>query len=100
MENQEVIACDWTDIFNRPGVAGVVQSLLVSHPCPPDIHNIINPKPLELVSLHFERVFTPHHVSCAMYHVSLVTCHLSPVTCHLSHVNKKKMDNVAKLVSG
>ena len=33
-----------------------------------------------------ERMFIPHHVSCAMCHVSHITCHLSPVTCHLSYV--------------
>ena len=47
-------------IVNRPGVAGaVLQTALsfidsfihsFSEPFPPDIHNIINPKPLELDS--------------------------------------------------
>ena len=43
-------------LFNRPGVAGAVLQTAssfidsVSEPFPPDIHNIINPKPLELDS--------------------------------------------------
>ena len=69
-------------IFIRLGLAGAVlhtaSSLIHSlmDPFPPDLHNIINPKQLELVSLNFERMFTQHHVSS----------HLSHVTCHLSHV--------------
>ena len=78
----------------------------VSHPFPPDIENIINPKPLKLLSWHFERLFTPHHVSCvtchvsaAMCHLSRVTCHVSPVTCHIffSFFFFFKMDKVVKL---
>ena len=84
-------------IFNRPGVAGAVLQTAswfvksVSH-CtlwkylPPDIHNIINPKPLELDSWNFERMFTLYHVSCVTWHVSPVTCHVSHVTCHVSPV--------------
>ena len=71
-------------IFNRPGVAGdVLQTALslinwligwVTDPFPPNVHNIRNPKPLELESWNFESMFTPHHV----------LCHVSPVTCHMS----------------
>ena len=53
-------------VINRPGVAGAVLQTAswfihwfinsVSHPFPPDIHNIINPKPLELDSWNVERV--------------------------------------------
>ena len=55
----------------------------ISNPFPPDIHNIINPKPLELESWKFERMFTPHHVSRVPCHLSPVTCHMSPVTCQI-----------------
>ena len=46
----------------------------------------------ELESWNFERMFTPHHVSCVTCHISRVTCHLSPVTCHVSpaHVTCQK----------
>ena len=75
-----------TRLVNRPGVAGAVLqtasslSEWVSHPFPPDIHNIMTAKPLELESWNFERMFTPHHVSCVTYHLSRVTCHVSLVT--------------------
>ena len=49
------------------------------HHFPPDIHIIINPKPIKLESWNFERMFTPHHVSC-------VTCHMSCVTCQMSQL--------------
>ena len=87
-------------LINRPGVAGaVLQTALwfikwvsewVSQPFPPDIQNIIASKPLELESWYFDRMFTPHHVSCVTCHMSHVTCHVSPVTCHLSPVTCKK----------
>ena len=41
-------------LFNRPSVAGAVQQTpssltdRVTHPFPPNMHNTINPKPLEL----------------------------------------------------
>ena len=41
-------------------------------------------KPLELASWNFERMFTPHHMSCVMFHASCVTCHVSCVTCQVS----------------
>ena len=79
-------------VINRPGVAGAVlqtassliNSLIkwVTEPFPPDIHNIIKPKPLELESWNFERMFAPHHVSC-------VTCHVSRVTSHIYCVTQK-----------
>ena len=84
----------------RPGVAGAV----LQTP-PPLINwlsessfssrssNVITPKPLELESWSFERMFILHHVSCVPCHMSpvtyymcCITCHLSGVTCHLSHV--------------
>ena len=45
---------------------------------------MITPKPLELESWHFKRMFTPHHVSCITCHMAHVMCHVSHVTCHLS----------------
>ena len=58
----------------------------VSQPFPPDIQNIIASKPLELESWHFDRMFTPPHMSC-------VTCHVSRVTCHLPfYFSFKKME--------
>ena len=91
-----VCFCQWIKIINRPGVARAVlqtaSSLIdwliqsVREPFPPDLQSIITPKPLELESWFFERMFTPHHVSHVLCHVSHVMCHLSPVTCHLSCV--------------
>ena len=43
--------------------------------------NTLNPKPKELVSWNFKRMFILLNVSCVTCHMSLVTCHLSPVTC-------------------
>ena len=40
------------------------------------MHNIINPKPLQLEHWQFERMFTPHHVSYVICFVSRVTCHI------------------------
>ena len=57
--------------------------------CPPDIHNITHPKPLELESWHFERMFTPHLVPTVSCLVSCVTCHLSNVISHMSQKNTK-----------
>ena len=48
--------------------------------------NTANPKPEELRSWSFERMFIQHHVSCVMGHVSRVMCHVSPVTYHVSPV--------------
>ena len=69
-------------IFNRSGVAGAVLQTAVLltnwvsqwgiHPFPPDLQNIIIPKPLEIGSWNFVRIVIPHHVSP-------VTFHLSPV---------------------
>ena len=42
------------------------------------------PKPEELRSWNFERMFTPHHVSDVMFLMSRVTCHVSGVMCHMS----------------
>ena len=50
------------------------------------IQNTDNPKPEELESWNFERMFIPHYVSSVTCHVSLVTCHVSCVTCQVSHV--------------
>ena len=58
-------------------------------PFPSYIHNIINPKPLELESLNFSENI--HQKPCVMCHMSCVTCHVShvtsdmwPVTCHIT----------------
>ena len=68
--------------INRHGVAGSVlqsPSLLilqliqsVSHPFPPNLQYIITPKPWELGSWRFERIFT------------LTTCQMSGVKCPVS----------------
>ena len=117
----------WTYTFlnpwalNRPGVAGAVQQ---SPPSLTDsfIHwvvlkskyfpNTVNPKPEELGSWNFERMFIPPHIMC---HVSCVTGHLSPVTFQMSYVKKNicflkiykkkiiphiKLHNVVELVDG
>ena len=57
----------------------------VCDPFHPDPKNSITPKPLELDSWNFKRMFTLHCM-CVKCQVSFVSCHLSPVTCHLSHV--------------
>ena len=54
-------------LINRPGVARAVlktPSLLIkslSHPFPPDLQNMMTPKPLELGSWNFETMFTTHN---------------------------------------
>ena len=82
-------------IINRPGVAGaVLQSPLLlihsfnnwfSDPFPPNLQNIRTPKPEELGSWNFERMFTPHHL-WIVCQVSGVTCQVSHVRCHMSGV--------------
>ena len=77
--------------FNRPGVAGAV---LQSRPL--FIHwvilkfkyllNTVNPKPKDLRSWNFERMFFPHYVSFVTCHVSHVRCHVPPVWCHVPPV--------------
>ena len=68
-------------LFNRPGVRcsegcytnnSVINSLIdwVSHPFPHNLHNAINPKPLELGTCNFYTMLTTCHVSS--YHVSCV----------------------------
>ena len=80
-------------VLNRPGVAGAV---LQSPPSFADwlINSVIlyskylpntpNPKPEEIGSWNFERMFIWYYVSCVKCHVSCVTCHVSRVTCHMS----------------
>ena len=84
--------------MNRTGVAGAVLQTLSSlihsfihsltDAFPPDLQKIINPKPLELETWHFERMFTPHHVLHVICHLSYITCHVSPVTSHMSFFQK------------
>ena len=54
-------------------------------------------KPLELESWHFERMFTPPHLSHVICHMSPVTCHMSPVTCHVFFFFLFIKNKVAKL---
>ena len=57
----------------------------VSDPFPPNFQIIITPKPVKLEIWNFERMFTPHHVSCVTFNMSHDMCHLSCVTCQVSH---------------
>ena len=79
-------------IFNKPGVARAVLKTPLSHidwlsdwlsdPFPPNLQDIINPKPLELGSWNFH----PHHLSHVTCHVSHVRCHKPGVMYHhLTH---------------
>ena len=67
-------------IFTRPGVAGAVlqtpSKLINLAGClfPPNLQPIINPKPIELGSWNFERMFTSNYVSQVRCQVSGVTC--------------------------
>ena len=57
-------------------------SLLINwltHPFPPNLSDIIDPKVLELGSWNYERMFTPHHVSHVTGHGTGVTCQVSRV---------------------
>ena len=94
------------DIFNRPGVAGVVQQT------PPwfidkliqllmlflQIFKTSNtPNPLELGGWNLYTMFITSCVSCVICHMSHITCllwhvmcHMSCVTCHKSCVTCKK----------
>ena len=58
-------------IIKRPCVArAVLQSPLVGNPFPPDLQNIIPPKP-------YDRLFTSLNVSQAAGPMSRVMCHMS-----------------------
>ena len=82
-----MVAITYPKIANRPSVAGAVlqtppwliHSFIhwLSHPFPPNLQDIINPKPLELGSWNFACMFT-------LYHVLYVTCQVSGVRCHMS----------------
>ena len=54
-------------IINRPIVARAV------------------PKPYELGTCSFERIFTSLNVSHVTCHVSHIMCHMSHIACHMSH---------------
>ena len=75
-------------------------------PFPPDIHNIINPKPFAKI-LRECSPDTMCHVSCVTCHMSHITCHVSPVTCknkkNYVFIEKKgrtKLDKGVELVGG
>ena len=78
-------------LFNRPSVVGVVLQTpssfikLLSHPFPPHLQDIINPKAFEPGSSSFERIFNPHHVSHATSQVPGFRCQVSGVSCQVSH---------------
>ena len=71
-------------VFNRPGVAravpytplslinSVIHSCIqsLSHPFVQNLQDTVFPKPQELGSRHFERMFTPLHVSHVMCHLN------------------------------
>ena len=61
--------------------------ILSSHPFPPNLQDTVYPKPQELGSWIFERMFTHHHVSHVMCHMSGVMCQVSYVRCHMSGVS-------------
>ena len=79
-------------VFNRPGVVGAVLKTplwltqSVSHHFPPNLQNMINPKPQELGGWNLERILNPHNMSLVTCHVSHVTCHLSRFTFRMSHL--------------
>ena len=58
----------------------------MTDPFPPDIHNIINPKPSELGTSNCDTMATTPCVSHDTCHVLRVTCQVSGVTCQVSHV--------------
>ena len=64
----------WQDNFNRLCASGAVPQtiLFIKWSFPPNLKNIIAPKPWELESWHFEIIFTPHHVSHVRCPVSRV----------------------------
>ena len=96
--------CVTCHINNRPGVAGAVLQTPLKlfiwiinwaiHHFPPDLQITFPPKPKELGSWHFERLFTPtmchmyvtYHVPCVLCYVSHVTRHISHVMCPVSHL--------------
>ena len=67
-------------------------------PFPLNLQNIIIPKPLELWSWHFDKMFIAHHVSCDTFHLWHVNVHMSPITCHLSPVPCQKQNYVIFLI--
>ena len=74
--------------INRPGVATfVINSItnlliqLVNYPLCLNLPGTVYPKPEELASWNFERMYTPNHVSQVMCEVSGVRCHISSVRC-------------------
>ena len=74
---------------NIPGVAGADLHLcywlinLLINPFPPNVQDTFNPKPYELGTLNFERMFTSLNVSHVTCHTSYVTCHMWRVTFHI-----------------
>ena len=58
----------------------------VSHPFPPNLKNTFTPKPYELLTWLFEKMFTSLLVSHVTCHLSCVTCHMSHVTCQMLHL--------------
>ena len=77
----------------------------VSEPIPPNLPDIINPKPLELGSWNFERMFTPPpcvtcHMSGVTRHMSGVRCHVSSVTCHFLWKKVVKLAGGGSVING
>ena len=78
-----------THLFTDPVQPGLFYKHLcdsLTHPFPPNLQDTFTPKPYELRTRNFEKMFTSLHVSHVTCHISRVTCHILWVMCHKSHV--------------
>ena len=76
--------CSWGCSTNTLVINYLIKWL--GHPFPPDFQITFLPKPKELGSWRFDRMFTPHQLSHVMCHMSRARCHVSGVRCPVSHV--------------
>ena len=78
----------------------------MGHSSPPNLQNIIIPKPLELETRRFDRMFNTTYVSGVTCQVSCVRSQVSHVTCQVTHVGCQDVlcnifsHNLVELVGG
>ena len=78
----------WQGLFYNHLRDWFIHSLVIELSFPPNLQDIINPKPLKLGTWNFGSMFpsTICHMSHVRCQVSDVRCHVSHVMCQMSHV--------------
>ena len=77
---QKFLRITWASIISHKNLLHLIIWMLTAlKPFPPNLQDTINPKPLELESWNFERMFTPNHVSHVRCQVTGVRCQVSSV---------------------